>query len=148
MPKPFWYVMFSLSADLIKVILVSIFQTITFVAIGREMDRPLWKCDGWREGLARFFTLWFIVNLLFVTSDRLPGAVPEAFVNDIAVTMMFFQIALTVFTVPLGACIMFGGGLHWKDVPEMLAPVFKLFPMAFYAIALGFLQFVIFAITV
>ncbi len=147
-PKPFWYVLTTLSADLIKVVLITIFQSIAFTLIGSEMDRPLWKCDGWRDGLTRFFTLWFIINLLYVTSDRLPGSLPEAYQVDTVMTVLLFQLGLTVFAVPFGACIMHGGGLHWKDVPQMLAPFFRLFPMSLVAMSLGFMQFFVFAIVI
>ena len=54
--------------------------------------------------------------------------------------MAFFRFALTVLGVPIGACIVYGGALRWGEIPAMLAPLFRLFPMAFIALTLGFLQ--------
>jgi hypothetical protein len=142
-PKPLWYVVSSLSLDLLFVVLIAAFQAVSFALIGEEMDRPLWKCAGWQDGLKRFFTLWFIVNLLYITSARLPMSAPESIHLEVYVLMALFRFGLTVLGVPLGACIVYGGGLRWEDVPGMLAPFFRLFPMAFVALSLGFLQWLI-----
>lgn len=147
-PKPFWYLATTLSLDLVNVALISGLQAVCFALIGREMDRPLWKCAGGGEALRRFFSYWFIFNLLYITSARLVASAPESIQADVDLAMLFFRFALTVVGVPIGACIMYGGGLNWKEMPGQLAPLFQLFPMSFVALSLGFLQFFIIAATV
>ncbi len=147
-PKPLWYVITALGLDLGQVALIAGFQAVAFTLIGREMDCPLWKFKGWQDGLKNFFTLWFIFNLLYVTSAKLVMSAPESMKDDIDVLMFFFRFGLTIVGIPLGACIMHGGGLRWKEIPGMLAPFFRLFPMAFVSVSLGFLQFFIVATTI
>ncbi len=142
-PKPFWYIYASIGLDLGQVGIIAALQAIALAYIGREMDQPLWKCAHWQDALKRFFSYWFIVNLIYVTSSKLSLSVPDAIAADFGVLMFFFRFMLTLVAVPLGACIMHGGGLHWKEIPGLLAPFFRLFDKTLLAIALGFLQYVI-----
>lgn len=142
-PKPYWFIYASIGLDLAQVGLIAALQAIAFAYVGREMDQPLWKCVGWQDALKRFFSFWFIINLVYVTSAKLSMSVPATMAEDVGLLMFFFRFLLTLVAVPLGACIMFGGGLHWKEIPGLLAPLFRLFDRALTAIALGFLQYVI-----
>ena len=142
-PKPFWYIYASIGLDLAQVGAIAALQAIAFAAIGREIDQPLWKCAGWQDALKRFFSYWFIVNLIYVTSSKLVLSVPDAIADDFGVLMFFFRFMLTLVAIPLGACIMHGGGLHWKEIPGLLMPFFRLFDKAILAVSLGFLQYVI-----
>ena len=139
-PKPLWYVLISLVSDLAFIVLVTVLQAVSFAFMGEEMARPMWKCTGWKDALKRFFLPWFILNLLFITSARVPMSMPEPLQMEAHLVMALFRLGLTVLGVPIGACIVYGGGLVWKEIPAMLAPFFRLFPMAFVALALGFLQ--------
>ena len=141
--KPLWYVLSSLGMDLALVTIISSLQAIAFATIGEEMDRPLWKYDGWQDGLKRFFTFWFILNLLFVTSSSLVASVPESMQMDVLAVVGLFRYGLIILGVPVGACIMHGGGLHWKELSGMLAPFVHLFQMTFVALALGFAQCIV-----
>lgn len=142
-PKPFWYIYASIGLDLAQVGAIAALQAMALAAIGREIDQPLWKCAGWQDALKRFFSFWFIVNLIYVTSSKLSMSVPDALADDVGLLMFFFRFMLTLVAVPLGACIMHGGGLQWKEIPGLLAPFFRLFDRALIAIALGILQYAI-----
>ena len=141
--KPLWYVLSSLGMDLALVTIISSLQAIAFSVIGEEMDRPLWKCNGWQDSLKRFFTFWFILNLLFVTSSSLVASVPESMQMDVLAVVGLFRYGLIIFGVPVGVCIMHGGGLHWHNLPAMLAPFVHLFQMTFVALSLGFAQCIV-----
>lgn len=147
-PKPFWFVSVGLVGDVIQIVIIATIQAVAFAWIGQEMDRPLWKSAGWTDSVKRFFSFWLILNLLYVTSAKFTVALPESIRDDVELLTFFFRFGLTLFGIPIGACVMHGGGLHWKELPGMLSPMFQLFPMAAVAIGLGFLQFALILVTI
>ena len=62
-PPPPWMPAFRLVSLLWLAVGASVCAAAFFSMIGRRVDRPLWKCPGWQDGVRRFFLPWFIVNL-------------------------------------------------------------------------------------
>lgn len=146
-PKPFWFVLANLGLDLTLVGAIAALQSVAFAAIGADMDRPQWKWGEWQESLKRFFSVWFILNLLFITSNGIPSAVPASIQIEVLAIVFLFQVGMIVLGVPFCTCIVYGGGLVWREVPAMLLPFFRLFHLALIAVALGFLQCVVIGFT-
>jgi len=142
-PKPFWYVAVTLVKDLVLAALIAALQSVVFAALGEEIDRPLWKNDGYRDALRRFFGTWFIIALIHMAFIRIEVSLsqlglPEAVLPVVVPHMLWMGIY-----VPIGACIMYGGRLVWNEVPDRLSPILYVTQKSLVAIGLGCLQFVI-----
>jgi hypothetical protein len=111
-----------------------------FSRLARQLGRPLWKVDGDGEALSRFFMPWLLLCLAMVTTIRLmsqflqeqPDSVPGELLK-------FVFFSLFIFSVPVGACIMFSGHFAWRDLPGSLAPLVRQFPLT---LAVAFVNFI------
>jgi len=119
-------------------------QAIAFARLGKDIDRPLWKCSGDYEALARYFTPWFILNLFLTLlwTLRHVAAVHES-IGGVQL-LEFLSIVLCVLCVPTGACIVYGGGLHWERLGQLLAPMVRQFPLAAVSMFFGLLGYTLF----
>ncbi|MCC6144911.1 MAG: hypothetical protein IT368_13985, partial [Candidatus Hydrogenedentes bacterium] len=61
---------------------------IIFARLGKDMDRPIWKCADDSEALRRYFEPWFLLNLVHYAIFRLAGAAENAGQTDLAVSIV------------------------------------------------------------
>lgn len=105
-------------SDLALSAAVAALQSVIFAQFARMLDRPLWKIEAGWDALRRFFPLWFLLNLLILVSFS--SAVRPALAGLLCVFFLF-----RVAAIPMGACVMFGGGLDWNRLGELLAPLVR-----------------------
>lgn len=138
---PEWYPAFNLAKQFAMAAIVSAVQAVVFARLGKAIDRPLWKCASDQEALRRFFVLWFVVNLVGITTEQfVVNAQPSGDEGLIALsTLLYFTAHLFLF--PLAVCIMFFGRLDWARIPEALAPFGRQLRLAAIAILLQLFVF-------
>jgi len=121
-------------SDLVVVALGAAIQSVAFGALGKEIDKPLYKIGGSTDALKRFFTMWLLLNLVIWL---LVEWVLWAGTNDHPTTglaLLFFWL-WSVSYLPIGACIMFSGTTEPGEIGNSLAPLGRFFP-GFLAVAL------------
>ena len=138
---PAWYPAYHIVSDVIAAAAIAGVTAIFLAEIGREIDRPLWKCGTATEAFKRFFLPWFIFNLAFVTIVSLQSRLGDAGNSDAVAALEFLVLLIQLLYIPVGACIMYGGGLHWDRLGELLAPIARMMPDSLLPIGLGFVQF-------
>lgn len=130
-----------LSFQLLLAAIYSAAQAVAFARLGKDIDRPLWKCSGDYEALARYFTPWFILNLLLTLLWTL-RRIAYAHDNESGGLLIEFLVMLLyVLCVPIGACIVYGGGLQWERLGQLLAPLMRQFPLAAVSLLFGLIGF-------
>ncbi len=140
---PLWVYTVSLVMDLTLAGLYAALQAIVFSVMGREMDRPLWKCAGPAEALRRFFLPWFIINLGILALARIQLRTAMLDMPDLVMLLEFCLMLAYCFAVPAGACIMFYGALEWREIGSILAPIGRRFALVWVVLLINFGQFVI-----
>lgn len=131
-----------LAADLLLIAAISAVQAVVYTGIGKFLDRPLYKSPGWTDALRRFFAMWLLINLIFLAinyvAERIGPDNPEA-LNGLFVLVLLYSVV----SVPVAACVMFGGKAAWREVASASAPLAH-FPQGSLAVVLlAFVQFVI-----
>jgi len=102
-------------------------QSLAFSRMGRQIDRPLWKCPGDREAIRRYFPLWALLNIVAVGSQRLVVWLPALMDNESAAMPLFWLMAIIMATyLPVGAAVMFAGIPEWRRLGEAIAPLGRL----------------------
>ena len=129
-----------LSADLLYLAILAAFTAVIFAEMGKEMDRPLWKCGGAGEALRRYFVPWFLIALINITTGRLMIQAAQAGDGSLALLLEFCRMCLIMLSVPVGACIMYHRGLVWKELPDALAPLTRLLSPTLGVLLLGMFQ--------
>lgn len=140
---PSWVYPYSLGIDVLLAAISSVLQAVYFAQLGKNIDKPLWKCANGREALRRFWLPWFIINLVFITMFRLQVRFAQPTANE---TILFFEFGILMMyllAVPVGACIMHWGRLDWTVLGETLAPLVRKFPLFLNVLGLNFLQWML-----
>ena len=145
---PSWYPIYAIAADLFLAAGFSAVQAVVFAMFGREIDRPLWKCEGPGDALRRFFIVWFILNLVILTVIRLQVRAAEADAAQVVIALDFLMLGLYLFALPVGACVMYWGRLNWEELGESLAPIARQFPLVVVVLAINFGQYILHLILV
>ncbi len=114
-----------------------------FSMIGRQMDRPLWRCSGWQDGVRRFFLPWFILNLCQIMVIDMMIKVGEAGMHNVLPSLFMLDLALQAFCLPVGVCVMYGGRLDWARLPESLEPIYRQFLLVIPVLFLGLGQWLL-----
>ena len=137
---PAWFPGFHFAAVLVNSSLYALLCSVCFARLGKEIDRPLWKCRDDLEAVRRFFTPWLMLFLLTSTLSDVAGRLMENGLEGPAVFFVLSHTLCFVLGLPMGACIMHAGGLHWDALHEVFKPMRTLFPLCLYAIGLMFLE--------
>jgi hypothetical protein len=120
---PSWYPMYNLAKQFGLSALIALLQALIFSRMGRAIDRPLWKCAGHADAARRFFMPWFLLNLIGTVLQQLQI---NAQGLDDAGAALFTEFLFMVFyvgAVPIGAAVMYFGGLEWARLGDALAPI-------------------------
>lgn len=141
-PPPPWVAIVTLGANILLAAAMSALQALIFSQIGKEIDRPLWKCSGPRDALQRFFVPWFILNLLAMMLLNLEARAGQADNLEAMLLLKFGFLLLCVLFFPVGACVMHAGRLNWQEFPENLLPIVRVFPSMLFVFLLGGAQFI------
>ena len=147
-PKPLWYVAVTLLMDLGMAGTIAALQATVFAVMGAEIDRPLWKSGGHADALRRFLGLWFIISLIYLVMVRMQGSLYAQGLESASAALLLPRILWTCAYIPIGVCIMHGGQLVWAEIPDRLSPIIHHFPQAAVAFGLGFLQFLVWDVTI
>ena len=119
-------------------------QAIAFTWMAQHLGRPLWKFST-REGIHEFFGLWLIIQTLetslWVTCNSVAVATND---GTLGFSLLIAFMPVFVLTTPVGACIMYQGGVTThalRNTFRILADVFPqtLVLMMFSGAALFFL---------
>jgi len=139
---PDWLPLYRIVSILSVCVLSSALAAVFFARIGREIDRPLWKCADDKEAVRRFFSTWFILALAGNTLQSSAGHFHEAGLDTASAWCFVGFMTVFIMTIPAGACIMYGGGLQWPVIHERLKPMIALFPLTLNALSVALLEFV------
>lgn len=134
--------LFRVVSPIVLAALGGVLCAVCFARIGKDIDRPLWKCTGDGDALQRFFTPWFILFLLSGTVLSLLDRFAEAERGDAATLCFSLYLLLFVLQIPVGTCVMYMGGLHWPLLWESLRPITVLLPLALGVFAITALEFI------
>ncbi len=115
-----------LGRDLAIVVIAALVMPIAFGMLGRDLARPLWKVGVPGEALRRFFSLWFLMNLLLVTVSRITGRLVEAD-SPLAGLMIGLTIILYATYIMVGAAIMYHGGFGTESISKAVTPLVREF---------------------
>ncbi len=118
-------------------------QAVCFAALGAAIARPMWKWRGPRDGLARFFMPWLIINLFLVTLADIHLYIVRLEQQDLAALLELPLLAAHTAALPLGAVIMYWGVLHWPDLPAMAVPLTRFYQLTLLPLGLGLLQYIL-----
>lgn len=142
-PKPGWYVLSTLALEIALAAAVAAMQAVAFAIIGAEIDRPMWKYQGPRDAVERFFSTWFIVSLIHFAIIRMQVSFYDQGLIAAVAAMDLPRIFWQCISLPFAACIMYGGRLVWREIPERLAPLSHFLGRAMITFLLGFLSLVL-----
>ncbi len=118
----------TLLTDLALVAIYAFAQTVAFSWLGQDVDRPLWRVKGLKDALARFYSLWLILDLLIIALNSIAARQLNAdATNALGHIMMLLFLSLQVISIPIGAAIMFHGELKWRELGQSLAPLGRQF---------------------
>jgi hypothetical protein len=137
-PWPRWAPWYNIGFILVHAAAYALVTAVCFARMGANIDRPLWKCKNDAEALRRFFMPWFILNLFSLTLLDAQNSLSQGENGGIQL-LIFFLLFVT--TLPVGACVMYGGGLDWNILIELLRPFWRLFPLTLQAMLLLALEF-------
>lgn len=98
---------------------------IYFAELGKGTDRPLWKCAGATDAARRFFLIWFLCNLVLLTTEQFLMAAAERSDDQASAILVPIYLFFSVSYLPVGACVMFYGKLHWPELGEALQPILR-----------------------
>ncbi len=138
---PQMYPMARLLAAIYLAVAVSAVQALFLAQLGAAIDTPLWKYKGAQDALQRFFIPWLIINLFLITLVDIQTRFLAADREDVAALLELLVLAVHVFSVPVGACIMHWGALEWKELGDALRPLGRLLSLAILPFAIGFIQY-------
>ncbi len=120
---PAWLGLYNAARQVALSALVAGLQACVFAILGREMDKPLWKCEGARAALRRFFLPWFLINLLAYLVIMVEVRAVAAGLDGVVVLVELLFMLLFILAVPMGACVMFWGRFRWPELGEALRPL-------------------------
>jgi hypothetical protein len=141
-PPP-WLPAFRLGSLLWLAVGAALCAAVFFSLIGRRVDRPLWKCSGWQDGVRRFFLAWFILNLCQIMVIDVMIKLNEAGMESSLPSLLMLDLVLRVFFLPVGACIMYWGRLDWAHLPGVLEPIYAQFLLVIPVLFIGFGQWIL-----
>ncbi len=104
-------------------------QAIVFARIGKDIDRPLWKCSDDLDALRRFFLPWLLLNLGYTAIAEVGSL---AIRNDLGALFQLTEMLRLFYMLlylPIGACIMYWGRLDWNELGETLRPIVRQFAL-------------------
>jgi hypothetical protein len=135
--------LYNFLVDLVLVASSAILQAGVFAAIGRDIDRPLYKVDGLGEAVRRFFLPWFLLNYIFLLIGEAGAGVTGPDDPLAGLVFLLTYVHFSVF-IAVGACIMFTGRFHLADILASLAPLFRQLPHTLLVFVVASLQFLLF----
>jgi len=138
---PRWLPFVSTITDVSFAALWAVIQTVTFALIGRDIDRPVWKCTGASEALKRYFKIWFVINLLVILMQSLRGSMMR---SEMEGPLEFLIMVTFLFTTPYGAALMHQGIHTAEDMGEALRTLFFSGRLLVQLLLVGLLQFVLY----
>lgn len=138
---PGWARAYDLVLQIARAAVFSVLAAAVYARLGKDIDRPLWKCASDAEAVRRFFMTWFLLNLVVLLLFRLQFMAYRAENPDLVILLEFFIMLAIATLTPIGACIMYHGGLDWAHFGQSLRPIARQFGLAFLAILLSFLGY-------
>lgn len=128
-------------------IVAAVVQAVVFSRIGRDLDRPLWKVRDDREALQRFSAMWFELNLIVNATFWLSSVNARIeSMKGLAILLELLGLAMLLFLVPIGACMMFHGTFSWGRLGEGLAPLGRRIGQAMPVFLATFVQVLLYVI--
>jgi hypothetical protein len=147
-PKGGWYIGGKLFADIAIACVVAVFQAIAYARLGRDIDKPLWKCRDDRDAVVRFAVIWVMFNLLNFALFQFQSTLSNRELESTSVIVGLVALLWNLLYIPAGVCLMHHGGLKDLNVGEALMPMLHFLPRTLLLMGLGFLQLVLFEMMV
>ncbi|MFP4501753.1 MAG: hypothetical protein ACLFTT_12185 [Candidatus Hydrogenedentota bacterium] len=114
---------FDLAVQLAHAAIYSALLAVVFARFGKDIDRPLWKCQSDGEAVSKYFAPWFVISLLFLLIQQLLRLSQAQGNADLQALGLFLFMTLYVLAIPIGACIMYHGGFGGAPLSESLKPI-------------------------
>jgi hypothetical protein len=143
-PKPAWYASADLFADIALACVMALLQACAYARLGRDIDRPLWKCRDDREAITRFAVIWAILNLSYFALLQMQTTLDHQGQIGGASAVGLMALLWNLIYVPIGVCLMHQGGLKDLRLGDALLPLLHFLPRTMLVVGLGFLQLVLF----
>ena len=118
--------------------IMSAIQAVLFARLGKEIDRPLWKCGSDKEAFNRFFSSWLALNLgivLLLRVQMLAAGMDQAGAILFLEFLLMFSFALFF---PVGVSVMYAKIEHWRQAPGALRVLSAQLPLVSTVMFLGF----------
>ena len=143
---PAWMPLYNAGMQVFFSALAGAIQAAALAMLGRELDKPLWKCEGGVAGLRRFLLPWFIINLLFHAAMMTEIRAAQTESQGLLATAEVLIVMMYVFAVPVGACVMFWGRFEWSELGEALSPLTTQIRLTLIVALLGFVGYFVHAL--
>jgi len=141
---PVWMSVAHIFFDLLSSAVYAVFYTIFFGLLGKELDKPIWKYGSAIDTLKRFFLPWFIMVLGIVTLVRMQeGIIRLGYEADMFLSIEVIILFMYLFSVPIGASIMFIGRFQWSLLGEAITPLWQLFSLTWLVLLINFGQYML-----
>lgn len=140
---PGWLGLFRFGSLLWLAVGAALCSSAFFSLMGRRIDRPLWRCAGWQDGMRRFFLPWLILYLLLIAVIDAIIRLGEASVDGALSSLLMVHLALSLLVLPIGTCIMYFGRLDWGKVGHALEPMHGQFLLTLQVVCVCFAQWVL-----
>ena len=140
---PAWLGLFRFGSLLWLAMGGAVCAAVFFSLMGRQIDRPLWRCAGWQDGVRRFFLPWLILYLMLVAVIDAIIRLGEAGVDGALSSLLVIHLALSVLMLPVGVCVMYFGRLDWGRMGQTLEPIYGQFLLTLQVICVCFAQWVL-----
>jgi hypothetical protein len=101
-------------SGLVSAAVYAVAQTVVFSKMGEDIERPIWKASSIPSPFLRFWSFWFTINLLNISSLLIIAVVPmEASARD---SLQLFWLFGQTILVPFGAATMYFGNTTTNEM--------------------------------
>ena len=115
--------------------------------LGKELDKPVWKYGSTAESLKRFFLPWFIMFFGLVALIRMQeGIIRSGNGTETLLAIEMLILFMLLFSIPVGAGIMFSGRFQWSLLGVAITPFWQLFSFTWVVLLVKFGQYLLFQI--
>lgn len=130
-----------ITAGLLDAFFYALASALAFPILGRQIDHPLWDFKPTLPNFLHFFSLWFtlylisITSLLLITLTNIPDETKSSFI--------ILWLLLQTLLLPIGATIMFYGTLNRDTIAPIIDTFLSQLP---YYIATSFCTFLLYTV--
>jgi len=139
-----WAPLYRMASDIYLAFGYAAIYAVCFAMLGREIDRPLWRCETIADALTRFFIPWLIVVLIEIAVYRGQVYAATAGAGELVMFLGMVDMILTL-TLPLViVAVMHYGHFEFKELGDAVRPLLRFPMLAMQASLIFLMQYVLF----